>query len=114
MIKQEEGTEWRRRGVCASDTHTLVSEPKALATASAAGRSREKDETKGNDKSESKKACPGLCRLEVGAIIECAFDDEENGIQWLSSTGLLIFLHCLQTLSYSSVRLTTAHRTCYW
>lgn len=95
MIKQEEGTEWRRREVCASDTHTLVSEPKALATAIAAGMSREKDETKGNDKSESKKAGPGLYRLQVGAIIECAFDDEEKGIQWLSSTGLLIFLHSL-------------------
>ena len=57
--------------------------------------SREKEETKGNDKSESKKACPGL---SVGAIIECAFDDEEKGIQWLSSTGLLIFLHSLKNL----------------
>ena len=66
MIKQEEGTEWRRRGVCASDTHTLVSEPKALATASAACMSRvEKDETKCNDKSETKKAHPGL---QVGLL----------------------------------------------
>ena len=103
--EQEEGTEWRRRPGL---SFSLISEPKALATASAAGLSRVKEKTKGTDKSESKKACPGL---QVGAIIECAFDDEEKGIQWLSSTGLQIFLHSLKTLSNICVRLETAHRT---
>ncbi len=38
---QEEGTEWRRREVCTSDTHILVYEPKALDNAIAAGNEDE-------------------------------------------------------------------------
>ena len=93
---------------------SLVSEPEALATASAACMSRvEKDETKCNDKSETKKAHPGLqagllCLSaskgkesgdevvlqpppEKGDSVECSLVSSEGGpIEWHSGTVISV------------------------